>query len=415
MSLGEGVATTVTYKAYSTGAITSNTQPTSSSDPGASSAQVLRRVSCSLNLAKDTYEANEITDHRQVVDFRHGVKRVSGSINGELSPGTYFPFLEAWCRGTKVSALALSESELTSAVMDNATSKITFGGGNPHTLGIRRGMVMQFTNMSVAANNSVNFLVLSLGGSNNREVTVYPAPTDNSIDTAFNVVTIGKSVDVPASSHVSRKFGVEVRHSDLDLHRFFTECRVSGINLRLPATGMATIEAIMTGRDMETGSGGSSPFFTSPTAATSTGIVAAVNGLIRIGGSNIGVITGADINCSMNVDAPAVVGQDYVADIILGKLRVSGSFNAFLESLTLIDAFKNESEIEALMWLKTGTSSTADFISVYLPRLKFGDAQVGVEGEAGVPITIPWTALKYATAATGIPASTIQFVDSQAA
>lgn len=415
MSLSEGVAARVAYKAYSTGAITSNTQPTSSSDPGASSAQVLRRVSCSLNLSKDTYESNEITDHRQVVDFRHGARRVQGSINGELSPGTYFDFMEAWCRGTKVSALALSESELTSVAADNASSKFTFGGGNPHTLGMRRGFVLHFTNLSVAGNNSINYLIISIGGSNNREVTVFPAPTDMGADTAFNVVSIGKSVDVPASSHVSRKFGVEVYHSDLDLHRFFTECRVSGVNLRLPATGMATIETMMTGRDMETASGGSSPFYTSPTAPTTTGIVAAVNGLLRVGGSNMGVITGADINCSMNVDAPAVVGQNFVADIILGRLRVTGTFNAFFESMTLVDAFLNETEQEALMWLKTGSSSTADFLSVYLPRLKFGDAQIGVEGEAGVPVTLPFQALKYPTAATGIPATTIQFVDSQAA
>ncbi|ELR02840.1 hypothetical protein GMDG_08853, partial [Pseudogymnoascus destructans 20631-21] len=78
MALGEGVSARVAYKPYATGVITPNTQAVSTSDPAATGGQILRRVSCSLSLSKDTYQSAEIRGDRQVADFRHGVKRVQG-------------------------------------------------------------------------------------------------------------------------------------------------------------------------------------------------------------------------------------------------------------------------------------------------------------------------------------------------
>ena len=147
--------------------------------------------------------------YRQIGDFRHGVKRVTGSLNGELSPGTYWDFVEAALRGTGTAAVAKSEAELTSVAADNATSKFTFGGGDPVTEGYRVGMVIRFTNLSEALNNSKNFLITGFGATSNREVTVYPAPTTMGADTAFNVTSVGKRVFTPASGHVSRKFAIE--------------------------------------------------------------------------------------------------------------------------------------------------------------------------------------------------------------
>jgi hypothetical protein len=252
MSLGEGVSARIAYKAYALGTIAANAQAVSSSALGASDAQILRRVSCSLSLSKDTYQSAEIRGDKQIADYRHGVKRVQGSISGELSPGTSWDFMVAACRGTEAAALAKSNTEFTSVAAANSTSKFTFGGGNPVTEGFRVGMVMRFTNLSEAANNSKNFLITGIGGSNNREITVFPAPTDMGADSAFNVVSVGKRVLVPSSGFVVPKFGFEVAHLDLDMARLFTECRIGGVNLNLPATGMSTIEIPVMGRDMET-------------------------------------------------------------------------------------------------------------------------------------------------------------------
>ena len=414
MSLAENVSARVVYKAYATGAITSNSQPVSTVDPAATGGQILRRTTTTLNLKKDTYESAEINGHRQVSDFRHGVKRADGSINGELSPGTYWDLIEAATRGTETAAITATNTDFTSVSADNTSSKFTFTAGNPHTKGFRVGHIVRFTNLSDSDNNSKNFVIVTIGGSNNREMTVYPAPDTMSLDTGFSMTTVGKSVYIPDSSHVSRKFAFEVYDTDLDVYRMFTECRVGGFKLALPATGMSTIEIPVMGRDMETASAGSAPFFGSPTAATSTGLLAAVNGLIRVGGVNVGVVTGANVDYMMEMTGPAVVGQNFVSEIFLGRSRVTGSLTAFFEDLTMVNYFKNETEVEVLLYLTASTSSTADAMTVYLPRVKFGGADISMDGEAGMAITMPFTALKYATAGTGIEATTMFIADTAA-
>lgn len=414
MSLAEGISARVTYKAYSTGVISSNTQPTSSSDPGASGGQILRRTSCSLNLSKDTYQSEEIRTDRQIGDYRHGTKRVQGSINGELSPGTYWDFVEAVCRGTESAAIAKTESDYTSVAADNGTSTFTLGGGAPVTDGYRVGMIIRFTNLSEALNNSKNFMITGFSGTSNRVISVYPAPTTMSADTAFNMTSVGKRVIVPASGHVSRKFAVEVYHSDLDLYRMFTECRVGGMNFDLPATGMAKVDIPMMGRDMESASGGSAPFFTSPTDVTGTGILAAVNGLVRVQGVNQGVITGAQINIDLSPSADAVVGQNFVPEIFLGRTQISGQFTAFFEDLTLVNYFKNETEVDVLLYLLASSADAADAMTIHLPKVKFGNAEIGLQNEQGVPITLPFTCLRYLGSAAGIDQTTAAFVDTAA-
>ena len=251
MSLAEGVQARVAYKAYATGAITSNSEATSSVDPGASGAQALRRVSCSINLAKDTYQSNEIRSDRQIADFRHGTRRVSGSVSGEFSPATYWDLFEAACRGTAAAGVTAGPSDFTGCSADNATSKFIFVGGTPTTKGFRVGHIIRFTGLSDVDNNSKNFIILSFGGTSNREMTVYPAPDTMSADTSFTVAVVGQTLAVPSSSFVSRKFAFEVYDEDIDIARLFTECRIGGFTLNLPASGLATIEVPVMGRDME--------------------------------------------------------------------------------------------------------------------------------------------------------------------
>lgn len=415
MSLAEGVSASIRYKAYASGAISSNSQPTSSSDPGASGGQLLRRVSSSLKLAKDTYQSAEVRTDRQIQDFRHGVKRVTGSISGEFSPATYFDFIEAALRGTAsaAGAIALAEADLTSLAADNSTSKFTAASGDPVALGLRIGDYFVLANMSTAANNR-RFMITGFGGTSNREISVYPAPTTQSADTDFDLTTVGQSIFAPSSSFVSRKFAIEIYNSDVDMSRLYTECRVGGFNIQLPATGMGTIEIPMMGRDMEVASGGSAPFFGSPSAETSTGLIAAVNGLLRVGGSTVGVVTGLNVQLDLSPSSDPVVGQNFVPEIFLGRANVTGQMTAFLENATLLNAFKNESEISVLADLVTDTSETQDGISIYLPRIKLGDADIATAGEGGQAITMPFQALKASGSVAGDEATTIRICDTAA-
>src|SRR5215211_4039342 len=418
MSLAEGVSGSIRYKQYATGVITSNTQSVSATDPAVTGGQILRRVSSSLKLAKETYQSAEVRTDRQISDFRHGVKRVTGSLSGEFSPKTYFDLLEASFRATKTATLSLSNTEFTSITSDNATSSFTVTGGNPVTSGLRTGDIVRFANLAAGANNATNFLITGFSTANNRVISVYPAPvTDAAPDSTFQVTsngTTGKAIFVPSSSFVSRKFAFEVYNSDLDVTRLFTECRIGGVTVQLPATGLGTIEVPVMGRDMETYTGASAPFFTAPTAATSTGIFAAVNGLLRVGGATVGVVTGLNVQMDLSPSSDAVVGQKFVPEIFLGRANVTGQVTAFFEDLTLINYFKNETEVSILAYLTTTTTQPAPAVSIYLPRVKLGDGNVSDSGEGGQAITMPFQALLHPGNTTGDEATTIRIVDTEA-
>ncbi len=415
MPLAEGVSARIAYKAHSTGVITPGSEPVLASDPADTGGQILRRVSSTLALAKDTYQSAEIRGDRQIADFRHGVKRVQGNVAGELSPLTYADFFQAVSRGTWAAAVAKSNTDLTSVAADNSTSKFTFGGGNPVTEGYRVGMILRFTNLSEAANNSTNYVILSFGGASNREVTVYPAPTTMGADSAFNVTSVGKSLIVPSSGFVSRKFLFEVWNQDTDDARLFSECRCGGFNMQLPATGMSTIEFSFMGRNQSIVSDGSAPFFGSPTAETTTGLLAAVNGLVRIGGSTVAVVTGMNIQMDLSASADPVVGSNLVPEIFLGRANITGQMTAFFEDPTLINAFINETEVQVLAYLTASNAIAPQAMTILLPRVKLGGADLQTQGEGGQGITLPFQALKYETAVAtaGIENTTIQLCDTE--
>lgn len=414
MSIAEGVQAQVTYKAYASGVITANALAVSASDLAAAGAQILRRVSSSLKLEKATYQSAEVRADRQIVDYRHGVKRVTGSVSGEFSPGSYFPFFEAACRGTKAAAITLGPSQLTSLSADNTTSKFTAAGGDPVALGLRVGTIFRLTGMSDPDNNTKNFLITGFSGGSNRTILVYPAPDTMTADTSFSLVTTGKSIIVPSSSFVSRKFGIEHYFNDLDIGHLFTECRSGGFTIQLPASGMSTVEFPFMGRDMELNSGASAPFFTSPTAAGTTGIFAAVNGLLQVGGSTVGVVTGLNIQMNLNPSADPVVGQNFVPEIFLGPANVTGQVTAMLQDNVLVTDFKNETEVSILAYLTSTTDVNSPAVSIYLPRIKFGDAPVAVSGDGAQILTMPFQALKYVGSGVGIEQTTFQLWDTEA-
>jgi hypothetical protein len=419
MSLAEGVSAQVRYKPYATGVIQSNTQPLLATDPGATGAQSLRRVASTLKLAKDSYSATEVRTDRQTVDFRHGTRRVTGSITGEFSPGTYWPLFEAGTRGTATPALSLTESELTSISADATTSKFIFGT-DPIAAGLGVGSVFRLGGLTGGGvpNNGVNFIAVRFGGAGNTDVTVFPEPvTMSTAETVFTLTTVGSHLIIPSSGFVPRKFAFETFHEDIGVSRLFTEVRVGGFKLSLPASGMATVEFPMMGRDMETFDATTptpAPFFTTPLPETTTGILAAVNGMLRVNGAVLGVVTGLDITLELSPSSDAVVGQNFVPEVFLGTAAVTGQVTAMLENLDLVRNFLDEDEVDILAYLTTTNDANADAISIYLPRVKFSDADVAVTGIGSQTLTMPFTALKYVGNAPGVPQTTIVMTDSAA-
>jgi hypothetical protein len=414
MSLAEGVQARVAYKFYTSGVMQTNSQPVSSTDPGPSGGQVLRRVGSTLKLAKDTYQSAEIRTDRQIVDMRHGTRRVTGSISGEFSPGTYSKFLEAALRGTAEPVVTSAAATLTSAACDNALSTITFGGGDPVVEGFRVGQIMEFTGLTDPDNNNKNFIILGFSGASNRTLTVYPAPDTMAAALAFTVTSRGKRLYMPSTGFVQRKVAIEEYHSDIDLARLYIENRVAGFNIGLPASGMSTIEFPMMGRDMEVFEQTQAPFFTAPLPETTAGIMAAVNGLLQVSGRTVGVVTGITLQMDLSPSSDAVVGQDFVPEVFLGSANITGQITADLEDGRFFADFLDEEELSILAFFTTTSAPDADAVSIFLPRIKLTDADVPLQGMGAQVQTMPFQALKYVGTDPGVQQTTIQICDTLA-
>lgn len=402
MTIAAGVAKQVRYKVESS----------FGTAPGASSAQVLRRVSSTLDLSKDTYQSAEIRDDRQIADMRHGVRRVAGNIKGELSPGTYKDFIAAALRKAWATTSAMTGLSIT--VAGTGPYTLTRGSGSFLTDGVKIGDVVRLTAGSFTAGNlNNNILATGVTASVITGIVLNAsALTAEGPIASATVTVVGKKSWVPASGHTDLSYSIEHWFSDISQSELFRGCKVNTVGINLPPTGMAEIDLGFIGQDITTDS---SAYYTSPTAATATGIVAAVNGALLVGGTQIATCTGLSATISGGFSGDPVVGANTVPALLPGRVAVSGQFTAYFTDATLRDNFIDEDEISLVVALTTSSAAAADFITLVLPRIKVGGASKD-DGEKGLVATFPFTALYNSAGGSGISseATTLSVQDSTA-
>jgi hypothetical protein len=381
--------------------------------PGVGSAQLLRRVTSNLSLKKDTYQSNEIRSDFQVADFRHGVRKVEGAIAGELSPGTYADFYAAALRKLFAATAAITGASITIAG-SGPTYTVTRAAGSFLTDGVKIGDVIRLSVGSFnAANIAKNLVVVGLTAT---VATVVPLNgvalvAEGPIATS-TVTVIGKKTFTPTTGHTDDSFSIEHWHNDVAQSEVFSGCKVSKFQTNLPPTGMATATFDFMGKDV---TAATAQYYTSPTAATTSGVLAAVNGIIYAGGNQIALLTGLQLNYDGAMTADPVVGSNTYPDIFEGRVVINGQMTAFFQDATLRDYFLNETEVSIFCAFATGNAAAADFIGFNLPRVKCGGSDKD-DGEKGIVQTIPFTALfnSLGGAGTATDQSTLIVQDSLA-
>lgn len=378
-----------------------------------SSAKFLRRVTSDLNLVKETYQSNEIRTDQQMQDMRHGVRRVEGTISGELSPGTYAAFVQSALRRDFATVTAISSLTLT-ITGASAPYTVTRGAGSWLTDGVKKGHVVRLTGANLAAGNvAKNLLVTNVTA---LDLTVIPLNgvtlTAEASKAASTATVTGKVTYAPTSSHTNKSFSIEHWFGDISKSEVYVGCFPTSLDIQLPASGLATIGIGIQGLNVETAS---TQWFSSASAATTTGLMAAVNGVLTIGGTVFANLTGLTINAASGRTGEAVVGSNSIGTLFPGRILVSGQATALFETTTLRDAFLNEAEFELCTALTASTAGDADAISIFLPRVKANGHTVS-DGEGGLVATIPFQALLPTTGGSGIAneMTTIQIQDTAA-
>lgn len=409
MALATGVAKQVRYKK----------ETTYDTLPGATGAQLLRRVESNLEISKDTYQSNEIRSDYQIADFRHGIRRTQGGIKGELSAKTYADFIGSALRRDFAAITALTALSVTIAVGSVVggvqTYTVTRGSGDFLAGGFKAGHVVRLTVGSLnAANINKNLLILSLTAT---VLTVIPlngvAMVAEGPIASTTATVYGKATWVPTSGHTDQSYSVEHWYSDIAQSEVFQGCKVASVDLNLPPSGMATADINFMGSGSLTTA--TSAYYASPTALTSTGIFAAVNGFFLVGGVPVGICTGLSIKIDGGHSGDPVIGSNKMPNIFPGRVNVTGQFTAYFDAATFRDYFLNETEIAIVAVLTADSSATSDFVAVTLPRIKLG-AATRSDGEKGIIITAPFQALFNSAGGSGISSeqTTISVQDSAA-
>jgi hypothetical protein len=354
---------------------------------GASGAQKLRRADSTLDLSKDMLRSNEVRTTYMAANMRHGVQRVSGTINGELSPGTYAPVFAEKLKREFTAVAALTGLSLTIGAPTDGVYPITRGTGSWLTDGVKRGRVCRFTAGSFTTSNAGKNLFIVNVTANilyvmvaNQSGLVAEGPI-----AAATVSFPGKVTYVPTSGHTDKSWNFEHYYSDLDKSELFVGCKSTQIAIGLPPTGQATIGIGVVGQRMIPQDG---PYFTSPADETTTGVLSAVNGFCVMDDDRVQNLTGAQITIAENRSGEPVVGSNFVPHLHADMVSVTGQLTAHFDSTDLRDAFLNETNKGVYLLFTESEAPDAGFVAMALPKVKLNGSSKS--GRPGITQTIPF-------------------------
>lgn len=369
----------------------------------ASGANYYRRVTGSFQLEKDTYNSNEILPSQQMRDMRHGTRRSSGSLSGELSGNAYEEFIQAAVRkdfasGATTGALIVLSSTVTT---------IARSTGSFVADGFTVGSVISVSGFTDAGNNGL-FVITSM---TTTALTVSGlAGQTRTIEAAGDTVTVlekGKKTYTPLTNHTDDSFTFEEYYQDTGVSRTFLGEQVDTMTVALQPNAMATIDFGFLGKDAEPAT--DTAYFTSPTAISGEGIYSAPDGKLFINGVASGVVTGLNITLANNIQQTPVIGSNSIGAKSRGKVAVTIDGSAIFQDKTVLNYFDEETEISITYVLNSADNTEA--FAIHLPRVKIGSASTN-DGENVIILSFSGVALEYVGSGVGVEKTTIQIQDT---
>jgi hypothetical protein len=354
----------------------------------ATSGQLMRRTSSNVDLSKKTYRSTEIRPDYQYSDFRHGTRSVTGTISDELSVGTWQMFMASVTRQAWQKAAATAATTIEAAVTAPQFTRTT---GSFLTDGYMLGDVVQFEGFTTGtANNANNFFITTLTATTMGGVFLNgDTAVADTASTAVSCAVMGSKTWMPLTNQTSDSYTIEHYFSDISQSEVFRGCRVSQMAVKLPSTGLATVDFPILGIDATESA---TQYFQSPAAASNGQILAAVNGVVIFEGQPIAVITSLDFTINGQMTSGDVVGSDVAPDIFQGSMEVSGNMSAYFMDETFQSAFFNEAQVSIIVALTTDVTPDAAFQVFCFPRCKVNGATKN-DGQVGIVQTLPWVAL----------------------
>ena len=373
---------------------------------GATGGKYLRRVTASFQLEKDTYTSNEIKQSQQTADMRHGTRRSSGTLNGELAGNSYTDFIAASLR--KDFAAGPTTGAVAVIAVDADNDKFIRSTGSFLTDGFYEGMVVQSSGFTTSGNNG--FFVTTAVSALEMTVASFEQTSPLVDEIEGDTVTIsapGKVSYVPLTGHTDDSFTFEEWHPDAAISRTFLGVQVNQMDIAIQPNSMATINFNFMGKDAETPTGAA--YFTTPAAQGTEGTFSGPDGMLVINGTKNGKVTGMNLSVAQNIQQEAVIGSNSIGAKSRGKVAVTLSGTAIFTDSTMLGYFDAETEISVTYALRS--ADRTDYFAIHMPRVKIGSGTTD-DGEKVVILSFDGTALEYGAGGVGKRPTTIQIQDT---
>lgn len=373
----------------------------------AATAQILRRVTGSFNLQKESYASNEIRTSQQVVDMRHGTRSVQGDISGECGSNSYTLLYAAALRRDFTATPA---SASVSVTVSSAAQTFTRATGSWLTDGYFAGQLVRTTGAANAGNNGIfvikrvtaTVLTVEYFGDINPLVTVGTAA-------AITFAGAGRETFIPQTGHTDDSFTVEEWMPDVPLSQTTVGNQVNSVSVSVQPNQMCSVQFGFLGKDADPTT--TTQFFTAPTAQGTGDVFSGSDGILIVNGVRYAKATSLSINLDAAIQQEPVIGSNSVGSKSRGKAGVTISGSVILEDANFYNFFNLESEIEIIY-----ASRTADGLGAqvyYLPNVKIGSFNKD-DGEKVIIASFEGTALEYNGTAADMRKTTIQFQDALA-
>lgn len=371
-------------------------------------AQLYRRVTGSFQLEKDGYESGEINTSQQVKDFRHGSRRASGTLNGEISGGAYTDFIQAALRRDFTAGVTTGAVIVIAADETAGVSKFVRSSGSFVTDGFKNGDVVNVSGFTDPANNGL-FVVVGVSAT---DLTVEHFDEGGVLVTeaegdSVTILVKGKNTYTPLTSHTDDSFTVEEFYDDDNISRTFLGMIVDTMAVNIAPNSMATIDFGFMGKNAEAPTG--SQYFTNPTAQPSEGIYSGPDGLLILNGVASRKVTSLTLNVANGTTMEAVIGSVIQGAKSRGKVSVTGSLSAIFDSSAIFDYFDDETEISLTYALRSADGTEA--FALHMDRVKVNSGTTD-DGEKNIILSADFQALEYLGTADGATNTTLRVQDT---
>ena len=377
---------------------------------GAGPGQYLRRISSDLNLSVQQLDSQEILPSQQMRDSRQGPRQVQGSLSGQLSPGSYAALFQGLLRGTFTAAGASGVVSDCSGTLDgNGNLVLSSGTAGWQTSGIKFGDIVR---VAAGTNAGINFRVVNFPSASQISLlAIGGVPQAFGVAASFQLVGVGKKLIIPQGPlQVDRSFSLEHWYSDVGQSELYTGIKPSQIALNIPASGFVTAQFSFTGQNAVTGNTQTYPGATGVSTGTS---LTATSGRVIYQGTTLAYLTGANLQLMTQAQAPNTVGSNVAPFLFVSELMARGSFTSLYTADTLTNDFLNENEVSLSFTMTSSPSGTADFVSIFLPRVKL-TSSTKTDSQSAITRSYNFVGLEYLGGLSSVDYTTVVVQDSLA-